>query len=148
MPYLTGRILPGGAIIDVFVGVGKRRESLLLKHGFAVPEPVHVRVLIDTGASVSGFAPRVFQALDLTPVAKNPVLTPSTPAHQPHLGDFYDVWLSIVAEGTSHPFLDSRVMAADCWLPGEGIEGLIGRDILDHCFFQYVGKDRTFTLAF
>ena len=39
-------------------------------------------------------------------------------------------------------------MSADCWHEDEGMEALIGRDILDHCFFQYLGPDRRFTLAF
>ena len=56
MPLLTGPLTPGGAIIDVLVGVSRPRLALLLKHQFPVPVPVHVRAVIDTGASVSGFA--------------------------------------------------------------------------------------------
>jgi hypothetical protein len=39
-------------------------------------------------------------------------------------------------------------MVADCWLPGEGIEALLGMDILSLCFFQLMGPERQFTLAF
>jgi hypothetical protein len=46
------------------------------------------------------------------------------------------------------PFRDFNVLATDCWHPDEGIEALIGRDILDLCFFQYMGPDRRFTVAF
>jgi hypothetical protein len=148
MPYLTGPIVPAGAVIDVLVGVSRPRRILLEKHNFAIPQSVHVRALIDTGASVSGFAPRVFTALDVTPVAKTFVLTPSTPPNAPHECDLYHVSLSLVADGSAHQFPDSQVIAADCWLAGEGIEALIGRDILDRCFFQYVGLERKFTLAF
>jgi hypothetical protein len=132
----------------VFVGVSSRRRRLLIKNQFSVPDPVPVRALIDTGADVSGFTPRVFTELDLTPVAKIDLLTPSTPHDAPHKADLYDVTLHLVAEGRMCAFPDSRVMAADCWLPGEGIEALIGRDILDLCFFQYFGQDRAFSLAF
>ena len=148
MPLLTGPLTPGGAIIDVLVGVSRPRRALLVKHQFRVPAPVHVRALIDTGASVSGFAPRVFAALDLTPVGRIAILTPSTPADAPHESDLFDVSLALVADGGTHPFPDTRVMSADCWHPDEGVEALIGRDILDHCFFQYMGVDRRFTLAF
>lgn len=90
----------------------------------------------------------MFRALDVTPVTKVSVLTPSTPPDAPHECDLYDVALSLVAGGSAHPFPDTRVMEADCWLPGEGIEALIGMDILGRCFFQLLGPDRRFTLAF
>lgn len=57
MPYLSGSITQGWAIIDVLVGVSLPRRRLLRKHGFAVPPSVHVRVLLDPGAYASGFAP-------------------------------------------------------------------------------------------
>jgi hypothetical protein len=148
MPYLTDRIGPRGPVIDVVVGVSQTRRRLLQKHGLPVPAVGYVRALIDTGADISGFAPRVFGGLELPPVGKFKILTPSTLPDRPHECDLYDVALSLVAGGRSHLMPESRVMAADCWLPGEGIEGLIGRDILDQCFFQYMGPDRIFTLAF
>jgi|GEM_PF-1003343 len=148
MPYVTGVLIRGWAIIDVLVGVSRPRHRLLQKHHFTVPQPVHVRALLDTGASISGFAPRVFQELDLTPVTKLGVITPSTPAHTPHEVDLYDVSLALVAGGGTHPFPDTRVMAADCWLPGEGIEALIGMDILCRGFFQLMGPERQFVFAF
>ncbi|HEY1381278.1 MAG TPA: hypothetical protein VGF55_31045 [Gemmataceae bacterium] len=148
MPYLTGRLTPIGAVVDVLIGVSTQRKKLLVKNGLPVPNPSHVRSLIDTGATVSGFASRVFRELGLTPATRINVLTPSTPHDAPHLCAFYDVSLQLVAEGRPHQFLESRVMAADCWPPGDRIEGLLGLDILNHCFFQFVGKDRTFTFAF
>jgi hypothetical protein len=144
---VNGQIESGGAIIDVLVGVSTQRRRLLKKNNRPIPDSVHVRALIDTGANVSGFAPRVFRELGTPPVAKQPVITPSTLPGSPHLCDVYDVSLSVVANARPISFGDSKVVAADCWLPGEGIEALIGRDILNQCFFQYFGLDRTFTLA-
>jgi hypothetical protein len=60
----------------------------------------------------------------------------------------HQVALAIVANGTAHPFPDSLVMVADCWYEGDAYEALIGRDILDHCNFQYLGPERQFQLAF
>ncbi|HVK17558.1 MAG TPA: hypothetical protein VM533_11475 [Fimbriiglobus sp.] len=148
MPYLTNPLTHGWAVIDVLVGVSRLRRQVLQRNSFPVPHPVPVRALIDTGASISGFSPRVFRELGISPVGTTPVLTPSTRPDAPHECDLYDVTLSIVAEGSAHLFPDARVMEADCWLPGEGIEALIGTDILNHCFFQFIGRDRTFTLAF
>lgn len=56
--------------------------------------------------------------------------------------------LSLVAGGTAVRFPDSRVMEADCWRPDEGIEALIGMDLLTRCFFQLNGPEKWFTLAF
>lgn len=78
MPYLSGPFTRGGAVLDVLVGVPTARAALLRRHSFPVPEPLPVRALIDTGSSVSGFAPRVFSALDLTRFDQIKVLTPST----------------------------------------------------------------------
>jgi hypothetical protein len=148
MPYLSSPIGPGGAIVDVLIGVPAVRAKLLTRNSFPVPPAVHVRALVDTGASVSGFTPRVFRELDLTPFDELAILTPSTPPDAPHRCPRYPVSLSLVAEGRSCSLPEAYVLATDCWHPGEGIEGLIGRDILDRCFFQYIGPDQRFTLSF
>jgi hypothetical protein len=148
MPYLTGTLTREWAIIDVLVAVNTPRRGLLAKHQFPVPAPVHVRALLDTGASMSGFSPRVFRELDLTPVAQLAVITPSTPTHAPHECNLFDVSLSLVADGTAHQFPDTRMLETDCWFPGEKLEALIGMDILCRCFFQLMGPERKFVLAF
>ncbi len=148
MPILNGQIVRAGAIIDVFVGVSRKRERLLQKHGFPIPQPIGVRALIDTGADVSGAAPQLFTALDLTPIDRIDVYTPSTKEDAPHQCDLYDVALFLVAGGQTHRLPDSRIVAADCWHADEGIQALIGRDILDRCYFQYHGLSRKFTLSF
>jgi hypothetical protein len=87
----------------------------------------------------------VFQALDITPVTRSTVITAS---NTPHECDFYDVSLSLVANGSAHLFPDTRVMEADCWQPDEGVEAIIGMDILFSCNFQLLGPERQFILAF
>jgi len=146
----TDQITAAGAVVDVMVGVGPRRARLLRKNKMRVPDPVHVRSVIDTGAGISGFAGRVFRQLELPPVGTIHILTPSTPADQPKECPLYDVTLYLVAGGAPRPVLESQVIAAEGWQPGkdEGIEGLLGRDILAFSTLQYMGLDRTFTLAF
>lgn len=118
MPYVSGRVANGWAVVDVVVGVSRTRRRLLRKHAFPIPAAVHVRALIDTGASISGFARRVFRGLDITPVTTMGVITSSTPADAPFEGSLYDVSLGLVAGGAAHPFPDARVMEADCGTPG------------------------------
>lgn len=148
MPYLTGPIGLEGAVIDVLVGVPSVRARLLRKAGFAVPTAVPVRALIDTGASVSGFAPRVFRELDLRPLDRIVINTPSTRPDEPHPCDQYLVAPAFVSGGRPYPFPEIHVIETDCWPPEFTIEALIGRDILNWCNFWYVGIDRTFNLSF
>ena len=148
MPYLTGPIGPDGAVVDVLVGVPAVRAGLLRKAGFPVPAAVPVRALVDTGASLSGFAPRVFRELDLRPLDRISINTPSTRPDEPHPCDRYLVALAFVAGGRPHPFPEVEVIETDCWPPEFAIEALIGRDILNWCNFWYVGIDRTFNLSF
>jgi hypothetical protein len=58
------------------------------------------------------------------------------------------VELLLVANGATHPFPSVRVVAADCWHPEHQVLALIGRDILDHCFFEYHGPNQQFRLSF
>ncbi|MBP3954957.1 hypothetical protein J8F10_06635 [Gemmata sp. G18] len=148
MPTVSGPIESGGAVVDVLIGVPSVRAKRLQSSGFPIPQAVHVRVLIDTGAHQSGFSPRVFQALDLRPIDRISILTPSTPPDRPHLCDVHLVALALVASGRANQFPETHVIETDCWHPAEGIEGLIGRDILARCNFWYVGVEGTFTIAF
>jgi len=103
-----------------------------------------------TGAGISGFSTRVFEDLELPSVGTIKILTPSTNWDSPHECDLFDVQLCLVANGLSHPFLNSQVIASDGWHPSseEGIEGLIGRDVLKHAALYYHGPGRTFTFGF
>lgn len=148
MPYVTSGLRQGWASVDVLIGVSRQRRTLLERNRFPVPAAIHVHALIDTGASISGFSSKVFEALDLTPVTQISVLTPSTPYDAPHGCNLFDVSLSLVANGGAHPFPDVRVMEANCWHPGEQIEALIGMDILTRCFFQLMGPECQFVIAF
>lgn len=148
MPIVTGTIDHHGPVIDVLVAVSKARRGLLLRNQMSVPEPVPVRVLIDTGSSHTLFSPQIFHRLGLTPVGKEMLLTPSTPADQPHPCDVYFVSLFVVANGFPHEFGDRRVVGADCFGPRDDLQGLIGRDMLARCNMWYLGRDRAFTLNF
>ena len=79
MPYLSGTIEPAGAIVDVLIGAPQFRLALLKKHSFPLPKPILVRALLDTGSFLSGFHPRVFQALDLLAFDEIEILTPRRP---------------------------------------------------------------------
>lgn len=148
MPYLSGKIELAGAIVDVLVSPSRARLALLKKHSFPIPQPIHVRALLDTGSFLSGFHPRVFDALDLQSFDQIEICTPSTPVGSSFLVARYRVNLALIAEGRVCPMPDCFVFATDSWRPGDGVEALIGMDILNQCFFELMGPDRRFRLSF
>ncbi len=144
----SGPIGEAGAVTDVLVGVSRRFADACRRAGQPVPDAVHVRALIDTGAGVSGFSPRVFDCLGLRPIHLTPILTPSTPADEPHICEAFETTLAIVQNGRAHalPGVTQTIKMLG-WNLADGVEGLIGRDVLAHGSFMYYGRDGTFTLS-
>lgn len=147
MPIITGSITPVGALVDVMLGVDSGTRRWLEGRGLKVPAPIAVRAMIDTGATISGFASELLKNLHLLPIDTIPILTPSTPYTAPHECDVFHAALALVANGVAHEFPECRVVAAEGWHPADGIHGLIGRDILARCNMLYLGTERKFTLA-
>lgn len=114
----------------------------------AVPSPFSVRAQIDTGSHVTVFSREVFTALELTPLGRTPIRTPSTRPGEPFYADQYEVTLSFVSGMDQYPFPTIRVIASDDFQQGEEVEAIIGRDILNRCNFQYLGTARRFELFF
>ena len=74
-----------------------------------------------------------------------PIMTPSTGAAH-HVCNQYDVSLSLL-----HPNLSltlNTVPVLESNLAAQGIQALIGRDILARCLFIYDGQFGNFSLAF
>ncbi len=145
MPHLALQILAGGPLIDVLVGVSLPRQAALHGANQPVPPPVQIRALIDTGASCTCIDPSVPQRLGLAPTGASLRHTPSTGV-QPHVANQYDVSLVLL-----HPKLNltiQTVPVAESQLAIQGIQGLLGRDVLKNCLFIYDGQVGLFTLAF
>ena len=105
-----------------------------------------IRALVDTGASCTCVDPSVLANLNLTPTGSVSVNTPSTGA-TPHLANQYDIALIIPPnKGVPLIFQTIPVVASD--LSAQGLQALIGRDILKGCLFTYNGDADVFTLAY
>lgn len=104
-----------------------------------------MRALIDTGASCTCIDPHVLKALSLTPTGVIPVHTPST-GSTPHLASQYDIDLVLL-----NPRLNLTIGAipvTEANLRVQGIDALIGRDVLANCLLVYDGQSGIFNLAF
>jgi hypothetical protein len=142
---------PDGPVVNAYVGVSLARFAALTAEGQDPPPPILIRALIDTGASCTCVEPSVLETLKLTPKGQVPTYTPSTGA-SPQQCDQYDISLFIpgATAGTT-PFNGPNLLviaATRDSLHPQGIQGLIGRDVLEHCLLQYNGTTASFTLAY
>lgn len=145
MPHLTQQFSISGPIIDVLVGVSHPKRDALLAAGFPVPSPVPMRTLIDTGASSTCVDPYIIQALSLTPSGSISIHTPSTNGAALNCNQ-YDISLVLIHPKLSFTFGALPVIESN--LISQGIQALLGRDVLKECLFIYDGASGLYTLTF
>jgi hypothetical protein len=148
MALVTGQITHHGALVTLLVAVSRRREEKLAKVGLRIPSPVPIRAEIDTGSFVSGFPQSVFASLQIEPFKFASVRTPSTAADEACLVAQYDVSVVLVSGMDTYRLTDVHAIASAGFHSDEEVQGIIGRDILNHCEFRYHGPTRLFELAF
>lgn len=147
MPHFTLTYGPIGPLIHAYIGASAPRLGALKKAGIALPPPVVVKALVDTGASHTAVDPTVLQALGLNPRRIAHTITPSTGA-TPHKCQTYDVSIHVPL-GTATALFSKmawEVTALD--LKHQGFEVLLGRDVLSEGLLVYDGKAGTFSMAF
>jgi hypothetical protein len=130
------------------VGVGEMRRRALQRTNLPVPQRVRVPVQIDTGTTYSALAPAVFRQLEIgdLPVDTVRVLVPGA-QEAPCEFKQYVVSLSLDQEGIEMLIPSVEVLESNFGAE-EGIQGMLGRDVLGHCLFVYDGQANTFSLAF
>ena len=146
MPHLTLQITPIGPLVDFICGVSKPRADALQKEGLAVPTPVNVKGLVDTGASITSIDPSVLRLLGVVSTGTIPLHTPSTKPGCPHVANQYDVSLVLVHPMVTRTWFALPVIETE--LLHQGIQALVGRDVLHFCLMTYDGQAGTFTLGF
>jgi len=145
VPHLTLQLSPSGPLLDILVGVSQPRQDALKKAGITVPTPVQARLLVDTGASGTAVDTGILNQLKLTPTGAMTIHTPSTGAAG-HQVNQYDVSLLIPHQMLTRQF--HALAVGECSLrTTQGIDGLLGRDILEHCLFIYSGPDKAYILS-
>lgn len=145
MPHFTLQVGSAGPTVKALVGVSEARAAALGDRGRVIPDLVPFVALIDTGASCTCLDPGVLAPLQLMPTGTASITTPST-GTKPHETYQYDVSIYIPSSGGHLSFKTIPVIESQ--LKSQGIDGLLGRDILDRCLFSYNGSMKLFTLAF
>jgi hypothetical protein len=147
MPILSFQIDQAGPIINAAIGVSAPRIMALQKAGLAVPPPVIVRALLDTGASCTCIDSAVIAKLGILPSGIVQVHTPST-GGTPRSCNQFDVSLFVLMDGNQVHVPSSVIPVIESDLSQQGIQALIGRDVLNQGVLHYDGLQHCATLAF
>jgi hypothetical protein len=147
MPLIAGEIDWDGAVVSVRVGVSQNRRKRLASAGFVVPAEIPLRLQLDTGSHLTGFPTAVFRALQITPFDEIPISTPSTTPGQVCIASQFDVSIFLDAPDDRTRLFPSVHAIASNDFPGP-VNGILGRDVLDHCFFEFDGRSKSFRLTF
>jgi hypothetical protein len=158
VPLLNLPIDPAGPILTAVVMPSAQRLQALQKATQPIPPPQTGRFLVDTGASGTLVDPAFIAPLGLTPKNYRPIATPTTnPTQPPQLRPVYDVQIILMpslsprtVQQLGPPGMMPHLRALSVIASGmrhQGLDGLIGRDVLDHVLFVYNGHAGTYTLS-
>ncbi len=148
MPHFTLQFGQNGPIVAAFIGVSNPKYQALLAAGATAPQPVPIQALVDTGASHTCVDPTILAVLGLTPTGTAPVHTPTT-GQTPQQVNQYDVGLLIPGADVGHPpLVRNPLPVLESALTVQGIQALIGRDVLSDCVMIYNGATGLFTLSY
>jgi len=130
-----------GPRIQVVLSLPTFVEQGLLAAGKTVPAPLSAEALIDTGASVTCIDDALAKQLQLPVIDR---MTMTSASHAAHPVDVYPIRVEFTGLGFERTL--NRVMGAT--LQAQGIQMLIGRDLLSESVFIYNGREGEFTIGF
>ncbi len=148
MPRLSGVLQPEGALVTVEIGLSRSEIKRLRQQARAVPGPVSLVALLDTGAECSCVDSLAVASLTLP--LKNIGL-----ANIPALGGLTftvqrDASLTIIhpAKRRRLDLVIDELPLAEVSLGDLGYAALIGRGVLSKCRFLYDGQGGRFRLLY
>lgn len=147
MPSITLSFSTGGPLINAMIAPSWPRQQAMRAADVAVPSPTFGTFLVDTGASSTVVDASLIAPLGLQPTGAVMFHTPSTGATALPFS-LYDVMLLIPGPGQGKAWIIEALAVAECNLSAQGIQGLIGRDVLDRAMLVYNGPENHFSIAY
>lgn len=130
-----------GPVIQVAFSLSTAMATAMVGQGDEVPKPISGFALLDTGASHTCIDDDIAKTLQLPAVDKVNMCSAS---HASTEQNVYPVHIELT--GTGVEFDVNKAMGAT--LKPQGIDALIGRDVLQNCMLVYNGPTGQITLAF
>ncbi len=128
-----------GPVFDVAIAIPEELSIRFVKDKMAVPMPVKVSAMIDTGADCSVVTPEIMRSLGIHPIDWVPVITAGRPEQTCPLYCARIIFSNNISIETS------EIIGASLYNPS--IQCLLGRDVLKSCLFIYNGQDEIITLS-
>jgi hypothetical protein len=147
MPSINIQVGFSGPLVNANIGISIPRQHALVAAGMQVPSLFQGQFLIDTGASSSCVDSGLIAKLGLTPTGSVNIHTPSTNGVA-HSCNQYDIMLFIPGANSGTGCLIEALGVIETSLSTQGIDGLIGRDLLDRWTCVYNGSANMFTICY
>jgi hypothetical protein len=147
MPHFTRQLTNGAPTIIAVLKVTKARADALIASNQPVPPQQRMTALVDSGASCTCVDPAIIQLLGLAPTGSSLLFTPST-GSKGHITDQFDASLQIYCTTEQSPLELPIIAIVASDLRVQGIDALIGRDVLRYCLFNYNGASGFYTMAY
>jgi len=147
MPSINVNIAAGGPLLIVHVGISAPRLQALMAAGQPAPPGTTGTFLVDTGASCTAIDPALLSTLGLQPTGRVSISTPST-VGTPHQCDQFDVSIFIPGSMATVGHFIPAIPIVATHLRSQGIDGLIGRDVLKDCTLIYHGTGGFFSIGY
>ena len=144
MPSITGHVLRNGILIECTVGVSFPFEEALNKAGNPIPVKQQATFIVDTGADRTTVDEQLMRALGVPPMTQTRVVTLKS-GPEGHVVDTYAASLEI-KNPSDRPWVNRTMrVLGDSF---QGIDGIIGRDVLEHMLLEYNGPIRRYFLRY
>ncbi len=137
-----------GPLLNAVITPSAPLLNALQKNKQSVPAPIPCILLIDTGASTTCLDQTILSALQINPTGQTLIHTPSS-GGDGHSCPMYDVGIFIpgqVAGSLLHFVNPVPVVGTNFKI--QGIQGLLGRDVLKNACLFYNGTTNLYTLSF
>jgi hypothetical protein len=147
MPRLEVSFGQDGPIVDVRLSVAAEDEAELVGAGRAVPGPLCVSGLVDTGAETTAIQQALAHLMTI-PVFGTAEVASSALGRGTRVVPTYRIRMAFGPFGTPGPPRWRTITAAGMDIISPGAIVLIGRDLLATCRFTYDGRKHRFMMSY